>query len=140
MFFGWKNTIFLSTRISIFFPLFQYYDDYFNRSGSQIISSVLKFRADLDSIDKPGLPYVPKRVFKKLIPTRRKLHFFSSNAVSLEGEPIFESLLGTISQPVFDRKIERSSKIQYRRWGFMLKDLKNHSKSVKSFRLKNEES
>ena len=29
----------------------------------------------------------------------------------------WENSLGSLSQPVFDRKIERSSKIQYRRWG-----------------------
>ena len=42
---------------------------------------------------------------------RRKVQFYCSGAQN------FENLHGSLSQPIFDRNDERSSKFQYRRWG-----------------------
>ena len=92
-----KMPIFKHPNFDFLFPFFWCFGDYFNRSGSKTLSSILKFRTDLDSIVKPGLRQVPKQVFKKLILPRGKLHLtrksedflqWGSNFWGLAWEPV----------------------------------------------------
>ena len=100
---------------------------------------ILKFRAWTGFSIKIGQRQAPVTVFNILSATavkphlttwREKVRFPCSGAQNLE------NLLGSLSRPILERNIERSSKFQYQ-MGLVLPDLKNHSKSVKRFRLKN---
>ena len=75
-----------------------------------------------------------------MILPRGKLHFLSSSAVSLEGESFFWKLAWEPIAAHFRSKNRTQGESSVSKMGFMLKDLKNHSKSIKKIRSDNEDS
>ena len=64
----------------------------------------------------------------------RQVQFYCSGAQN------FENLHGSLSQPIFDRNVERSSKFQYRRWGLCCQISKITQSRWNKIRLKNGQS
>ena len=75
--------------------------------------------------------------FKILSGTAGIPHFFSSSAVLLQWRSKFWKLAWEPIAADFWSKCRTQLEISVSKMGFMLPDLKNHSKSVKRFRLKN---
>ena len=75
--------------------------------------------------------------FKILSGTAGIPHFFSSSAVLLQWRSKFWKLAWEPIAAYFWSKCRTQLEISVSKMGFMLPDLKNHSKSVKTFRLKN---
>ena len=75
--------------------------------------------------------------FKILSGTAGIPHFFSSSAVLLQWRSKFWKLAWEPIAAYFWSKCRTQLEISVSKMGLMLPDLKNHSKSVKSFRLKN---
>ena len=75
--------------------------------------------------------------FKILSGTAGIPHFFSSSAVLLQWRSKFWKLAWEPIAAYFWSKCRTQLEISVSKMGFMLPDLKNHSKSVKRFRLKN---
>ena len=75
--------------------------------------------------------------FKILSGTAGIPHFFSSSAVLLQWRSKFWKLAWEPIAAYFWSKWRTQLEISVSKMGFMLPDLKNHSKSVKTFRLKN---
>ena len=64
-----------------------------------------------------GRRQVPKQVSKFWAALQEFLTFSRQVRFYCSGAKNFENLHGSLSQPIFDRNVERSSKFQYRRWG-----------------------
>ena len=74
-----------------------------------------------------------------MILSRRKPHFVSKSERSLEKDFCLTTRLGTYRNQ-FSSKNRTQGEISVSKLGFMLKDLKNQSKSIERFRKKNEDS